>query len=76
MIIVEPGENGINLDLESIVKKQYGAAIAATIADAAKALGVTDVNVKAIDRGALPYAIRARMVTALERAGIGPERGA
>jgi citrate lyase subunit gamma (acyl carrier protein) len=72
MIIVEPGANGIVLELESIVKKQYGQAISQTIIETVKSYGLTDLNVKAIDKGALDYAIRARLVTALSRAGLGP----
>ncbi|MDR0622629.1 MAG: citrate lyase acyl carrier protein [Deltaproteobacteria bacterium] len=70
MIIVEPGTNGLRVDLESIVEKQYGQAIRKTITDTLKTLGITDLNVKAIDKGALDYAIRARLVTALSRADI------
>jgi citrate lyase subunit gamma (acyl carrier protein) len=74
MIIVEPGANGIVLELESIVKKQYGESIRQTIVETVKSYGLSDLNVKAIDKGALDYAIRARLVTALSRAGVGPER--
>jgi citrate lyase subunit gamma (acyl carrier protein) len=70
MIIIEPGENGITLDLQSIVKKQFGAAITRTIVDAVKARGITDINIKAIDKGALDYTILARLTTALSRAGV------
>jgi citrate lyase subunit gamma (acyl carrier protein) len=72
LIIVAPGDNGIALDLESLVIKQYGAAIAKTIIDTVKSFGVTDLNVKAIDKGALDYAIRARVATALTRAEVSP----
>ncbi|MDR1045519.1 MAG: citrate lyase acyl carrier protein [Candidatus Adiutrix sp.] len=72
MIIVEPGANGIALDLESIVKKQFGAAISRTIVEAVMGRGITDINIKAIDKGALDYTIQARLATALSRAGAAP----
>ena len=74
MIIVEPGVGGIVLDLESIVKKQFGAAISQTIIKAVKEREITDINIKAIDRGALDYTIQSRLATALSRAGITPAR--
>jgi citrate lyase subunit gamma (acyl carrier protein) len=70
MIILEPGANGIALDLESIVNKQFGPAIRQTIIKAVKGLGITDITIKAIDKGALDYTIRARLATALSRAGV------
>jgi citrate lyase subunit gamma (acyl carrier protein) len=70
MIMVEPGTNGIVLSLDSIVKKQFGQAIAQTILAEVKKRGLTDINIKATDRGALDYAIAARTATALSRAGI------
>jgi citrate lyase subunit gamma (acyl carrier protein) len=70
MIIVEPGVNGLVLDLDSIVKKQFGVAISRTIIDHVKNRGITDLNIKAVDRGALDYVIVARITTALSRAGI------
>ena len=72
MIIVEPGASGIVLDLESIVKTQFGAAISRTIVEAVQERGIADKNIKAIDKGALDYAIRARLATALSRAGLEP----
>ena len=70
MIIVEPGVNGIVLDLQSTVKKRFGAAISRTIIEAVKGRGITDINIKAIDKGALDCTIQARLATALSRAGI------
>ncbi|MDR1049664.1 MAG: citrate lyase acyl carrier protein [Deltaproteobacteria bacterium] len=72
MVIVEPGSGGISIDLESIVSRQYGAAIRATIARVAAEMGLTDLNVKAVDKGALDYAVEARTRTALGRA-LAPE---
>jgi citrate lyase subunit gamma (acyl carrier protein) len=70
MIIVAPGADGFVLDLESIVKRQYGAAIGRSIAEGVRERGITDINIKAIDKGALDCTIRARLATALSRAGV------
>jgi citrate lyase subunit gamma (acyl carrier protein) len=75
MIFVAPGSGGLSVDLESIVSQQYGASIKRTVLEVIDSYGINDINVKVIDKGALDYAIRARLVTALNRAGWEPERG-
>lgn len=64
-------ENGVQIELESIVFAQYGKSIEDTIKGvihtAAKPCGL---SVKANDKGALPCTIEARMRTALSRAGL------
>lgn len=68
-IILMPNENGgIELELESLVMKQFGDEIKKTILDTLKELDVKDVIIKAQDRGALDYTIRARVETAVKRA--------
>lgn len=68
-IILMPNENGgIELELESLVMKQFGDEIKKTILDTLKELDVKDVIVRAQDRGALDYTIRARVETAVKRA--------
>ncbi len=63
----EPG-GGVKIDIDSNVLAQYGEAIHAVIAATLADEGVKDVWVKAVDRGALDYTIRARLLTALDRA--------
>jgi citrate lyase subunit gamma (acyl carrier protein) len=72
MIQVSPGEagKGLSVELESIVMIQYGEAIRQTLQAVAQEQGVADVQVKAVDRGALDCTIRARFLTALSRAGV------
>lgn len=72
MITVAPGEKGggIVLELESIVLAQYGQAIRRTIEAMLAEQNVTDIYVKAVDRGALDCTIQARTLAALARAGI------
>ncbi|SFN02514.1 citrate lyase subunit gamma (acyl carrier protein) [Formivibrio citricus] len=63
----EPGD-GVKIDIDSNVLHQYGEAIQAVIASTLAEAGVKDVWVKAVDRGALDYTIKARLLTALDRA--------
>ena len=69
LIMVMPNENGgVELELESIVMKQFGKQIKKTILDKVTELGVENVTIKAQDKGALDYTIKARIQTAIERA--------
>lgn len=69
-ITLEPAETGIEIELESPVYLQFGDAIIKTIEDVIREQEVTGVKIRAIDQGALDYTIRARMLTALSRAGV------
>lgn len=67
-IMVIPNENkGIEIELDSIVEKQFGSQIKNVIESKIKELGITSILVKAQDKGALDYAIRARVETAIKR---------
>lgn len=69
LIMVMPNENeGIELELESIVMKQFGKQIKKTILEKVQELGVENVTIKAQDKGALDYTIKARIQTAIQRA--------
>ncbi len=71
MITVAPGTqgSGIVIELESIVLAQYGEEIKAVLEKTVKNQEVTDIYIKAVDRGALDCTICARILTALSRAG-------
>jgi citrate lyase subunit gamma (acyl carrier protein) len=71
MITVTSGTkgSGIVIELESIVLAQYGEDIRAIIENIVKTQAVTDVYIKALDRGALDCTICARTLAALSRAG-------
>lgn len=71
MVTVLPGTDGSGLviDIDSIVMAQYGKAIRKTLIHTITQQGITDIYVKAVDRGALDCTIRARTLTALARAG-------
>jgi len=68
-IIIEPIEGEkIEIDLESIVLAQFGKQIEKVLKDTAIFLGVEGIRIIAKDRGALDYAIKARLETAIKRA--------
>jgi len=68
VIIMPNEEGGIVIELESMVMKQFGAEIERAIRETLEDLEVKDAIVKAQDKGALDYTIRARVETAVKRA--------
>ena len=66
-ITVEPGEDGIELSLESSVMNQYGRQIKATVLETLDRLGVTDARVTVVDKGALDCTLKARVECAVFR---------
>ncbi|WP_346870678.1 citrate lyase acyl carrier protein [Clostridium sp. UBA5119] len=68
VIIMPNEEGGIAIELESLVMKQFGAEIERAIREALDTLQVKNAIVKAQDKGALDYTIRARIETAVKRA--------
>jgi citrate lyase subunit gamma (acyl carrier protein) len=67
MVVVEPCET-LRIDVESTVKKQYEHLIRAQINATLEQLEVSTGHIKVSDRGALDYAIAARVETAIRRA--------
>ncbi len=67
MVVVEPAET-LQIDIESTVKKQFEHLIRARIETTLRDLGVAAGHVRVSDRGALDYAIAARVETAIHRA--------
>lgn len=68
-ITIEPW-NELKIDLESVVKAQYGDAILKTVQEVLEAFEVKSGRVRINDHGALDCVIRARMETVLMRGGI------
>ena len=66
---IEPGKNGIKVQLESVVMDQFGQAIEKTVRAVVAEQSVANANVRVIDRGALDCVIRARVETAVLRGG-------
>jgi citrate lyase subunit gamma (acyl carrier protein) len=60
--------SGIEIDIESTVKSLFGDQIRASVLAVAEEYGLRDVKIAIHDQGALDYAIRARVQTAIGRA--------
>ena len=67
MVVVEPAD-GLVIEIESTVRRQFEHLIRARIEAVLRAEDVTAGRVRVTDRGALDYAIQARLETALMRA--------
>jgi citrate lyase subunit gamma (acyl carrier protein) len=68
MVIVEPAPELI-IEIESTVKKQFEHLIRAKIEQVLAKCGTLSGRICISDRGALDYAIEARLEAALQRAG-------
>ena len=68
MVTVEPHDELV-IEIESTVKKQFEHLIRAKLEEVLAKHGVTQSRVSVTDRGALDYAIEARLEAALQRAG-------
>jgi len=68
MVIVEPAD-GLVIEIESTVKKQFEHLIRAKLERVLARHGAENARISVNDRGALDYAIEARLETALRRAG-------
>lgn len=69
MVTVEPNENnGVQIELQSSVEKQFGDQIRKVLTETLEKLKVDNVNVSAVDQGALDCTIEARTVVAVYRA--------
>jgi citrate lyase subunit gamma (acyl carrier protein) len=67
MVVVEPADT-LRIDVDSTVKKQYEHLIRARIEATLELLEVSAGHIQVSDRGALDYAIAARVETAIRRA--------
>lgn len=69
LIMVMPNDKpGVEIELESIVMKQFGEQIKKVLVEKAKELELDGVKIQAQDKGALDYTIKARLETAVNRA--------
>lgn len=68
MVFVEPADE-LTVEIESTVKKQFEHLIRARIDEVLLCHVVTSGNIRVTDRGALDYAIAARLEAALHRSG-------
>lgn len=63
---IEPAE-GLSVEVESVVKAQFGLQISETAKQVLKECGVENAMLRIADRGALDCVIRARVETAVMR---------
>ena len=66
-VTLEPNEAGLEIEIDSVVKNQYGDAIRAAVEDVLREQNITAARVSVVDRGALDCVIRARVETAVMR---------
>jgi len=66
-VTVEPGDNGIELTIESSVIHQYGRQIRAVVLETLDRLDVKDGKVTIFDKGALDCTLKARVECAVYR---------
>ena len=64
---IEPGSDGIQLQLESVVAQQFGDSIKEVVREVLSEMNVEHAKVRIVDRGALECVIRARVETAVLR---------
>lgn len=64
---IEPGSEGVQLQLESVVAQQFGNSIKKAVREVLKELNVEHAKVRIVDRGALECVLRARVETAVLR---------
>lgn len=76
LVTVSPGEpgSGVKVNIQSIVMNQFGDEIRATVEKAVAETNVTDILIDVNDRGAVDFVLRARVLTAIDRA-LGKEEG-
>lgn len=68
LVRVTPQPGGIEVRVESIVLRQFGAALEQAARQTAQALGAQGVLIELDDKGAVDWTVRARVETALKRA--------
>ncbi len=74
--VEEHSSGGIEVDLQSRVALYYGDNIRQQVRDVLLTLGVQHAHVSAVDEGALPFVIAARVESAVKRARIGDDNSA
>jgi len=67
LVSVEPGEGSVDFTLESVVQHQFGNQIKKVTLETLDRLGVNDVKIKIVDKGALDCTLKARIEGAVYR---------
>lgn len=69
MVRIEPGENGLEIEIESVVLNRYGKHILNVVKETLEHMDISNAHVNVQDRGALDCTLRARVQSAVIRAG-------
>lgn len=67
IITIEPRSRGIKLELNSLVKNQYGAQIERAVASELKKQEISAAKITIEDRGAIDPVLRARLECVIKR---------
>lgn len=67
VITIAPSDNGLQLEIKSVVMNQFGPAIEASVREVLQDMDVQNATVTVADRGALDCVLRARVETAVLR---------
>ncbi len=66
-VTVEPGEGTIDLTIDSVVINQFGNQIRKVILDTLQHLGIDNIKITVVDKGALDCTLKARVEGAVYR---------
>ncbi len=66
-VTVEPGEGAVDLTIDSVVIHQFGNQIRKVILDTLQHLGVDNIKITVVDKGALDCTLKARVEGAVYR---------
>lgn len=69
MVTLAPGEGGREIVLTSVVGGRFYDAILETVNEVLDEMEINDAYVEINDKGAMDFAIRARLIAAIKRAG-------
>ena len=67
-VTLEPADDGLDIQIESVVMKQFGDEILSVTKDVLREFDVDNARVSIVDRGALECVLRARVECAILRA--------
>ncbi len=66
-VTLEPSSSGLEIEIDSVVQKQFGEAIRRVAEETLRELDIQQGRLSIVDRGALDCVIRARVETAVLR---------
>lgn len=66
-VMIEPWDNGIEFELESVVMGQYGESIKQVVYEILQEYGIKNVKISINDKGAIDSVIRSRIQTVISR---------